>query len=94
MEQWWVNTGRGKLKDSERNPSQCHFVQLTFDLGEKPGIFGEKTVTDHLSYSMTTTSYRPLVLLLRIMAITYRSLRPMCFIHIKTYLITSRILNV
>jgi hypothetical protein len=25
-EQWWNDTDRGKLKDSEKNLSQCHFV--------------------------------------------------------------------
>jgi hypothetical protein len=32
MEQQWNNTDRGKLKDSEKNLSQCHFVHKKFHM--------------------------------------------------------------
>jgi hypothetical protein len=36
---WWNITDRGKLKDSEKNLSQCHFVQKSHwtDPGMNPG---------------------------------------------------------
>jgi hypothetical protein len=56
----WSNSemmiSRGKPKDSEKNLLQCNFVHHESRLkspGNEPGLYGEKTVSGHLSYSTT-----------------------------------------
>jgi hypothetical protein len=51
----WNDIERGKLKDSEKNLSQCHFVHHKshwIDLGVNPGRHGERSVTNRLSHGM------------------------------------------
>jgi hypothetical protein len=50
---WWNDIDRGKLKDSERNLSQCHFVHYKShwtDPGVNPGCHGERPATNCLSH--------------------------------------------
>jgi hypothetical protein len=57
-EKWspqWNDIDRGKPKNSEKNPSQCHFVHHKshwIDLGMNPGHHGERPVTNLLSHGM------------------------------------------
>jgi hypothetical protein len=44
MEQRWNDIGRVKLKDSEENPSQRHFVHHKFHMG-RPGSVRSGTLT-------------------------------------------------
>jgi hypothetical protein len=52
MEQHWNDTDRGKLKHSERNLSQHHFVhhKSHMDLGVNLGPHSDKLATNCLSY--------------------------------------------
>jgi hypothetical protein len=36
IEQWWNDIDRDKLKDSEKNLSQCHFVHHKYHLDANP----------------------------------------------------------
>jgi hypothetical protein len=47
---WWNNVGRGKLKNSGKNLSQCRFVHKS--CMDCPGLHGEKPATNRLSHSM------------------------------------------
>jgi hypothetical protein len=48
--QWFNDVDRGKLKDSEKNLSQCQFVHHKFHIDHD-----EKLVTNRLSYGMALT---------------------------------------
>jgi hypothetical protein len=49
--EWYFD--KGKWKNSEKNPSQCHFVHPKSHMvwpGAKPGLRGERPATNNLSY--------------------------------------------
>jgi hypothetical protein len=53
IEEQWNDIERGKLKNSEKILSQCHFVHHRShwtDLGANLGHRGEKPATNRLSY--------------------------------------------
>jgi hypothetical protein len=60
MEQLRNDIDRVKLKDSERNLSQCHFVHYKYhwtDLDANPDLRGEKSATNRLSYGTALRSH-------------------------------------
>jgi hypothetical protein len=53
MEQRWNDNGRGKTEEFGENLSQCHFFHHEShmdSLGANPGLWGEKPVSNRLSY--------------------------------------------
>jgi hypothetical protein len=60
VEQQWNDTDRIKLKDSEKNLSQCHSVHHKShwtDLGANAGCHGDKPATIHLSFGTALYKY-------------------------------------
>jgi hypothetical protein len=56
MEHWWNNVDRGKLKDSDKNLSQCHFPSINptwNDVNVNPVLPGEEPVSYRMSYGTT-----------------------------------------
>jgi hypothetical protein len=59
-ELWWNDIGRGKPKNSKKNPLQCHFVHHNptwTDPGMNPGLCGQRPAAKHLSHGTTYVGF-------------------------------------
>jgi hypothetical protein len=54
---WWNDTDRGKLINSVKNLSQCHFVHRKSHTTD-PGFHGERSATDRLRHGMNEKPHK------------------------------------